>query len=260
MSDEGRKIYNQGYYYYTGKSGYPLNRHKAFEYFKKAAELGVSDAMNYLGLIYEEGEVVTQDYKTAAEWFFEAAGVDEKNPYAAFNLGRMFYFGRGFIQDIPKAYKYCKRAVDLGVGNTHTVYAKSCHLVGCALLHHYNNPKESYPYFIEAAKYGNIAEAWHNLGWLSEQGVVPLKNPGTDAKASRDGMAKDFYEEAAQLGCVESMDALGRLYITYNMTNEATMWLQKAASKGYEPAKKRLKYLNASQSGSIWELFGGLFG
>ena len=255
MSQDAIEIYNQGYYYYTGSEGYPLNYNKALERFQKAAELGVSHAMNYLGLIYEAGEVVPQNCRIAVDWFYRAIQADTRNAHAAYNLGRMYYNGTGIEKDMAKAYQFSKAAVDLGLGNRHSVYPQSCYLTGCILLEHYNNYQEAYPYFIDAAQYGSIPEAWYNLGWLSEKGVVPVKNPGSDAKASRDGMARGFYEEAAKLGDPSAMDAVGRLYATYNMLDEARPWLEKAASMGYEPAKKRLKMLNVAQGGSLWNLF-----
>lgn len=128
-------------------------------------------------------------------------------------------------------------AVDLGLGNTHSAYPQNCYLTGCILIEHYNNHQEAYSYFIDAVKYGNIPEAWYNLSWLSEKGVVPVKNSGSNAKAAQDGMTCGFYEEAADIGYPSAMDAVGRLYAAYNMLYEARPWIEKAASMEYEPAK-----------------------
>ncbi len=255
MAENAIEIYNQGYYYYTGKEGYPLNYNKALQCFQKAAELGVSAAMNYMGLFYERGELVNQNSRLAVDWFYRALQADSGNAHAAYNLARMYYNGIGVAKDMVKAYEFSKATVDLGLGNTHSVYPQSCYLTGCILIEHYNNYNEAYPYFIDAAKYGDIPEAWYNLGWLSEKGVVPVKNPGSDAKAARDGMARDFYEEAAKKGMPEAMDSIGRLYAAYNMLKEARPYIEKAASMGYEPAKKRLKMLSVAEGGSLWNLF-----
>ena len=175
------------------------------------------------------------------------------------NLGRMYYLGAGVEKDMAKAYQYCKASADLGVGNKHSAYPRTCYLTGCILMEHYNNMKAAYPYFIEAAKYGNMPEAFHNLGWITEKGFAPPKNPGGDDQATKDGIAREFYERAANLGCVQSMDALGRLYCSYQQMNEAESWLRKAASKGYEPSKKRLKMLGVAQSGSLFDFLGAFF-
>lgn len=255
LSQDANDFYNQGYCYYTGAEGFPLDYNKAFTYFQKAAELGVSHAMNYLGIIYENGEIVRQDYRIAVDWYYRAIQADSGNAYAAYHLARMYYAGTGVARDMAKAYQLCKASADLGIGNTHGVYPNACYLTGCILIEYYNNHKESYPYFVEAAKYGNIPEAWYNLGWLSEEGYVPVKNPGNNPKAARDGMARSFYEDAANLGMPEAMDAVGRVYANYNMLNEARPWIEKAAAMGYEPAKKRLKMLNIAQGGSFLDFF-----
>lgn len=255
MSQDTIEIYNEGYCYYTGTDGYPLNYNKALECFQKAAELGSSHAMNYLGLIYESGQIVAQNYRIAVDWFYRAIQADSGNAHAAYNLGRMYYNGFGVQKDLQKAFDFCKSAVMLGLGNTNSAYPQTCYLTGCILLEYFKNAREAYPHFVDAAKYGNIPSAWYNLGWLSEKGVVPLHNPGNDPKIARDAMARDFYLEAAKLGDAAAMDAVGRLYVAYNMLDEGVKWVRKSANLGYEPAKKRLKLLNVAQGGSLWGLF-----
>ena len=251
MADNPIAIYNMGYYYYTGTNGYPLNYNKALECFSRAAQAGISDAMNYLGIIYEKGEIVARDYITAVNWFYKAIQADEKNAHAAYNLGRMYYSGYGVEKNLPKAYEFCKASVDIGIGNTHSSYPMSCYYTGCILLEYYKNKKEAYVYFYEAAKYGKIPGAWYNLGYLTEQGILEAGAPAS----SKEGTAIAFYERAAQLGYTPAMDAVGRLYAGANMMNEAKKWLEKAASMGNEAAKKRLKLLNIAQSGSVFDLF-----
>lgn len=252
MSNEAVDIYNQGYYYYTGSEGFPLNYNKAFEYFQKAADLGVSDAMNYLGVFYESGEIVQKNIELAIDWFYRAIQADPENAHAMFNLGCIYYSGNGVAQDIEKAYRFFKASADLGSDSMDSVYPESCLYIGLILMNDYKNGQEAYPYFLDAAEYGNYPEAWHNLGWLSEQGAIPLDNPGRNADAKRDSMARRFYEKAAELGFAQSMDSLGRLYVKYQMRPEGMQWIEKAASMGYEPAKKRLRLLSSK---SIWDLF-----
>lgn len=251
MSQSAADIYKRGYYYYKGSHGYPLDYRKALECFENAANLGLSFAMNQLGVMYEKGEIVSKDYRMAFDWYYRAFQADSQDAIAIYNLGRMFYSGTGVEKNYIKAYKYCKMAVDLGVGNTHSVYPQSCYYTGCILLEYYKNNKEAYPYFIEAAKYGDMPEAWHNLGWLCEKEVIPIQNTG---KGAREGQAISFYKEAAARGYVQSIYAIGRLYFINNMPNEARPWLEKAASMGYEPAKKCLKTSFFSNSSSLWDL------
>lgn len=255
MDDNAINLYNDGYCYYTGTDGYPLNYKKAFECFQEAAKSGNSSSMNCLGLLYEGGKYVQKDYKQAVDWFYKAIQADAKNAHATYNLGRMYYNGLGVEKNLQKAFDFCRSAVMLGLGNTHSAYPQSCYLTGCILLEYFKNERDAYPHFVDAAKYGNIPSAWYNLGWLSEKGVVPLHDPGDDPKTARDAMAKGFYLEAAKLGDADAMDAVGRLYMAHNMLNEARKWIEKSASLGCETAKKRLKMLNIAQGGSLWGLF-----
>lgn len=253
MERDAVDIYNQGYYYYTGSEGYPLNYNKAMRYFQEAAELGFSEAMNYLGIIYENGEIVAQNYNQAFEWFFRAVQADPKNANATFNLARMYYEGKGVERNMVQAHRWFNTSVELGTDNTEPIYIQSCFMTGCILSEFYKNYEEAYPYFIEAAQYGNMSEAWFNLGWLTEQGIVPEGCSYT--KAEIDQIACEMYEQAAQQGDVSAMDSAGRIYASYNMYDEARPWIERAASLGYEPAKKRLKMLNVAQSGSMWGYF-----
>ena len=249
MTQQAIDIYNEGYYHYTGTNGRVLDYSKAFEYFQKAAELGVSHAMNYLGIMYEKGRGVPFSYERAFEWFIKAGKADTGNPHAAYNAARMLYDGTGVAKNMDRAFEFFKCAAMLGIGNTHSVYPQCCFYAGCILMDHYKNNAEAYAYFSEAAKYGNMPGAWHNLGWLTELGVGSSSSSG-----ERDGKAMQFYETAANLGFAQSMDAMGRLYIGRDM-QKARYWLEKAAALGYEPARHRLAAFN---SGSIFGSFKAL--
>lgn len=249
MSQDAIEIYNQGYHYYTGTDGYPLNYNKALECFQKAADLGNSSAMNYLGVMYRNGKNVQKNTQIAADWYYKAIKADNGNAYAAHNLGCLYYDGDGVPKDLNKAFEFFKASVDLGLGNKTSIYPNSCYMAGLIMMNHYKNNREAMPYFVDAAKYGNIPEAWHNLGWLCECGAMDV------SKDEIAGTACGFYKKAAELGFAQSMDAVGRIYASVQMLDEAREWISKAAAMGYEPAKKRLKLLNVAQGGSLWGLF-----
>ena len=248
MSKESDEFYNQGYCYYSGANGYPLNYNKALEFFEKAAGLGNADAMNYLGVMYQHGQNVVKSSSAAAGWYTKAIEADNRNAYAAHNLAGLYYNGDGVPKNMVKAFQLYKASVDLGLGNTTSVYPQSCYMAGLIMMDYYKSLREAVPYFIDAAKHGNIAEAWHNLGWLCEQGAMNVSKE--DIRAT----ALGFYKSAAELGFVQSMDAVGRIYASVQMLDEARVWIKRAANEGYEPAKKRLKMLNVAQSGSLWDL------
>ena len=72
-------------------------------------------AMNNLGLMYENGVGVDQDYDEAFKLFQE--GANQGNPNAMTNLGFCYESGYGVEPDIDKAVEWYKKAADLGEEN-----------------------------------------------------------------------------------------------------------------------------------------------
>lgn len=105
MSREADELYNEGYGYYYGGNDYPLDYDKAFERFTGAANLGNSDAMNYLGVMYQNGRGVGRNTALAADWYYKAIRADNANAYAAYNLGNLYYTGDGVPRDMVKAFE-----------------------------------------------------------------------------------------------------------------------------------------------------------
>ena len=56
---------------------FPINEKKAYEYYKKAAELGEEKSQTILASWYWEGRYVPKDEITAVEWFERAANNGE---------------------------------------------------------------------------------------------------------------------------------------------------------------------------------------
>ncbi|WP_171251809.1 tetratricopeptide repeat protein, partial [Acinetobacter baumannii] len=63
-----------------------------------------AEAKYYLGILYEEGYGVTQDYKKAFEWYSKAA--NQGNAEAQNNLGAMYALGQGVEQNYKKAFEW----------------------------------------------------------------------------------------------------------------------------------------------------------
>ena len=131
-------LYNIGAMYYNGY-GTKQDYVKAFEYYRKAASHGNKDAQNeilnikekdinwhikaanqglpesqnILGVMYLQGNMVNQDYGKAFELFEKASIKGEA--YASLNLGLMYLGGKGTNKDTKKAKKYFKKACDGGI-------------------------------------------------------------------------------------------------------------------------------------------------
>ena len=65
-----------------------------------------------LGLQYEHGQGVRQDYAKAREWYQKAADAGDRS--AMNNLGMLYYGGNGVAQDYSKAREYFQKAADAG--------------------------------------------------------------------------------------------------------------------------------------------------
>lgn len=77
------------------------------------ANKGDAEAQHNLGLYYERGEQVTQNYAEAAKWFRKAA--DQEHSEAMMSLGRQYENGFGvFERNYAEAEKWYHRAAMLG--------------------------------------------------------------------------------------------------------------------------------------------------
>jgi len=73
---------------------------------------GNSDAQHNLGVMYDNGQGVTQDYAAAMSWYRKAAEQDDA--YAQTNLGFMYANGRGVPQDYVQAVSWFRKAAEQG--------------------------------------------------------------------------------------------------------------------------------------------------
>jgi uncharacterized protein len=68
------------------------------------ADQGNAYAQHYLGVMYEKGTGVPQDYTEAVKWHRKAA--EQKKTKAQYYLGVMYWKGLGVPQDFVQAYKW----------------------------------------------------------------------------------------------------------------------------------------------------------
>jgi len=94
------------YAYSTG------NYDDAAREFRACADRGETQGAYYVGLLYEEGQGVPQDFQQARLWYGKAA--DQGDVDAAFALGRLYSRGLGVPQNRPLAYQWYARAAKGG--------------------------------------------------------------------------------------------------------------------------------------------------
>ena len=92
-----------GICYQTGQ-GVPQDYAEAVKWFRRAADQNDDTAQCYLGFCYQSGLGVPQEYGQAAKWFREAA--ERGDPAAQFNLGVLYETGQGVPQNYAEAYKW----------------------------------------------------------------------------------------------------------------------------------------------------------
>ena len=240
MLDQAIELYNEGICYYSGDEGYPLNYAKAFELFSKAAEQGLGPAMNYLGLMYEDGIGVGEDLEKAFEWY--QRGMEAEDALAVYNIGRWYLEGIGVEANSDVAMQYFEKSLQI----EETPNAAYCYGCGCLERNDLGKALELFEYSAEST---DMPEAWHNLAWTILQGGSGYEAESVNAARA----AAPYYLKAAQQGYAPSMDEYGRLLIRLQgVGNEARQWIKAAADAGYEPAQKRLKTL------SVWNFLDRL--
>lgn len=94
---------------FEGKDGDGKDVFKAFEYYKKSAELENAEAQYQLGEIYYYGYGTEPDYNTAASWYEKSA--INGDSAAQYSLGYMFQSGQGVKLDYRKAVDWYMKAV-----------------------------------------------------------------------------------------------------------------------------------------------------
>ena len=184
--------YNLGVLYDFGL-GVPQDYAKARQWFEKAAAQGYAIAQNHLGMMYDNGLGVPQNYEKAQQRYEQAAaqGLAESQ----YNLGVLYDFGRGVTQDHAKARMWYEQAA--AQGNTNA------------------------PFF---------------LGAMYEQGGYGVPQDF--------GKARWWYEQAAAQGDPSAQSNLGLLYYYGQGVPKdyvrASMWISLAAANSKGDSQKFL--------------------
>src|SRR5262249_5694670 len=97
-----------GELYFFGEEGISNDYSEARRCFQIAAKQGRHDALNNLGVIYEQGLGVTKDLQASFGYYRQAA--EKGNARAQMNLGRMYAEGSGVEADVVEGYKWLQIA------------------------------------------------------------------------------------------------------------------------------------------------------
>jgi len=139
------------------------NYEQAFHLWQPLAQQGDAEAQFNLGVMYENGQGVTQDYRQAAAWYQKVA--NQGDARAQFNLGLMYNKGRGVAQDYRQAAAWYQKAAnqgDTGAQNNLGLMYSNGHGVA-------QDYRQAMAWYQKAANQGN-AEAQYNLGVMYANG------------------------------------------------------------------------------------------
>jgi TPR repeat protein len=135
----------------------------AFKELKPLAEQGHGDAQYNLGVMYQKGNGVSQNYKVAVKWYTLAA--EQGKIFAQTNLGGMYEYGQGVPKDYKVAVKWYTLAAEQGDG-------KAQFNLGWMDYRGLDGPKDyktAVKWWKLSAEQGHAA-AQNNLGLMHEKG------------------------------------------------------------------------------------------
>lgn len=202
----------------------------AFNFYKKAAEIGDSSSMHTVGWLYAHGYGVEQNYQEAMNWYLKAAELG--NEISMNNIGYMYQNGEGVKQDHKIALEWYEKAAELG------------NAIALKNIGYLYDQKDSYHNYNLAMKY--FLRAVENLDSDDDLMNTIGHNYDYGLGVKQDYVeAMKWYRKAVALGNGASMNNIGYMYhygrgVTRNY-NEAKAWYEKAIAAGYDVSKKYLE-------------------
>jgi len=110
--DSGFACLLLGVIYNNGEHGCIEDAQKAFGYWRQGATLGNVECMEKVGLCYQKGQGVDQDYTEALKWYEKACEYD--SPLAFHQMGAAYDTNGIANLDYQKALEYYQRGYELG--------------------------------------------------------------------------------------------------------------------------------------------------
>ena len=233
---------------------------KSLQLLHKLAEQGNIKAQGRLGLMYERGIGIQQDYDKAREWYNRA--IKRNSGFALARRGFMYERGLGELQDYTRAVSYYHRAIEQGNASAYA-HLGFLYFNGKGVDKDYDN---AYLHFKKSADEGShLGMAW--LGFSYEEGI------GVERDHEK---AFKWSERAAKKGSPLGLAMLGKQYLKGHGTQQdfdkALKVLRSAELRGsllgtallgymyerglseldYDIEKAIALYLRAAKEGSIF--------
>jgi len=223
-----------------GKNDFSIDQKKAFDLFQQAADKQFVRAHYNLGLLYEKGWGVEQNYVNAVEHYQIAAKANL--PLAQYNLSLLVLSGLGTDRNAEEAFKLCETAA------SHDQFAQAICNLGWFYLEGIGTEKDEIKageLFYKALDL-NLPEAALMVGECYQRGVA--------GHAVSTDNAIRCYEAAANAGNTRAMYQAGLLFAdaedAMHDKEKAMEWIRKAAEGHYEPAIQYLAEMEGADGGS----------
>lgn len=211
--------------YKNGRAATELKNYaEAMDWYRQAAEQGNARAINNIGVFYQYGHGVSQDYKEAMVWFQKAA-VKGQFAISMYNIGNLYFQGQGVSRDMGEALVWFKKAAEKE--NSAAMFMVG-YIYALAQL-----DEEAMIWYKKSAEKG-IASAMAAVGYLYAKKQEPVE-------------ALKWYRQAAEKGDATAMYNIAALYAKGEGINqdygEAMTWLKKAHEAGNTDAKTLIAHL-----------------
>jgi TPR repeat protein len=225
---------NLGVMYEKGR-GVKQDYKIAVEWYRKAANQGYYKAQNNLGTMYFKGKGVKQDFKIAVEWYRKAA--NQGDYYSQDNLGSMYFKGTGVNQDYSTAFKWYQKAANQG-------FSIAQYRLG---LMYTNGKGVKQDFKIAVEWYRKAANQGYHLAQFN-LGAMYEKGGGVKQDYK---IAVEWYRKAAEQGYYKAQHNLGGMYAKGTGVNQdynmAVEWFRKAAEQGDSKSVNYLKQIQLDE-------------
>ncbi|KZN69219.1 tetratricopeptide repeat protein [Pseudoalteromonas luteoviolacea] len=216
-----------GYLHHKITNDFKLAHH----WYGKAVSAGSADAMNNLGMMYNNGEGTDLDFVKAKQYFERAAELGSQLSFG--NLGRLYEMGEGVEQSLEQAIEYYELGISFGD-------AQSMHNLG-SLYNEGNGVKKSrekaLDLFEQATQRGNRFSAF-NLANAYLYG---------EGKAQSNEQALEYYLKSAKLGYAPAFCQAADIVLAEDWSKAKSYYFEGAKLGSGGCAEKLTNYMRARQ-------------
>ena len=222
-----KRCQNQLGLWYEKGFGIKQDFQQALDWYRKSAEQKYPSAFGNIGNLYSIGKGVEKDSQKAFAFYFK--GAELNHPYCQYKLGLFFLKGIGVEKDYNNAFIWLKRATDQGFAKAfYPLYL--CYLYGLGTD---RNEKTAIDVLKEAVNLNDPKSCYILADYCQSGKLVEKIN---------DEKALELFTKSAELGYCSAQKKLGEIYWNGLLGQEkdpqkAFKWYYEAAKQGSDSAQ-----------------------